>query len=167
MPVQFRRDELLAAGEEPAGNVVWEAQTGSRFAGLGRGLCSALWVSIPGAAGLWCGLALMKPTLEAAAALSSDSGFWRETGLSLLLFCFYGVVLGGATAWRVTSTASLAGLATWLAAGGNVLLVALTGVIVSRFCFTPGDVPWTCWFGLGGLTGSAFLGIWLFNAWND
>jgi hypothetical protein len=167
MPVHFRRDELPASAEESAGQVVWKAQAGPRFAGLGRAFRCGLWVSIPGAIGLCFGLDLMKPALKAAAALSDDTGFWREMGWSLLLFGLYGAVLGAAIAWRVTSASGVGGVGAWVVAGGNLILVGLTAIVASQAVIFAGNVPFTCWTGLGLLAVGAVVGVYLTSLWYD
>lgn len=167
MPVQFRRDELPGSDEDPGSQVVWQTDAGARLGGLVRGLGAGLWFSIPGAVGLWLGLTLMRRSLVASASLTGDSDFWREIWWSLLLFCFYGAVLGGGIAWRVSSAASLGGLATWLAAGANLTLVLLVGAFASRCVLFSGPVPSTCWMGLALLAAAALAGVRFFNAWSD
>ena len=147
--------------------MVWDSDAGSRLSGLVRASLAGLWISIPGAIGLWLGLQWMKPALKAAATLSRDNDYWRETWMPMLLFCFYGLALGGAVTWRVTSTSSLGGIGTWLAAGSNVLLVVLAGILLSAWCLFSGNVPSTCWIGMGLLGGSAVAGIYLLGLWND
>lgn len=167
MPVLFRPDELRDCSQEPDTQVVWDSQAGTRLTGLIRAFCGGLWVSAPGAVGLWFGLRLMKPALKAAAVLSGEADYWRKTWIPMLLFCLYGLILGGAIAWRVTSAASLGGAATWLVGGAHVLLVVLTGILVSTSGLFAGNVPSTCWIGIGLLAGSAVAGIYLLGLWND
>lgn len=167
MPVQFRRDELPADDNDVRQSVVWEANESTRLGDVVRAVCAGLWVSIPGAVGLCLGLNLMKRSLLAAEMLSKDNDCWRETWIPMLLFCFYGGLLGAGIAWRVTSAVSLGGLAIWLAAGANLVLVLLAGICVSTWFVFSGSVPSTCWIGLGLLAGAAIVGVHAVNAWND
>lgn len=167
MPVQFRRDELPASDDDTQQTVVWKTDTSARFGYAAKAVCSGLWISIPGAAGLYLGLSLMKRVLLAAEALSKDNEYWRETWLPLLLFCFYGAILGAGITWRITSTVSLDELTAWLAAGTNIVLLLLVGVCSASLVTFENAVPFTCWTALALLGGAAVAGVYAVNAWND
>lgn len=167
MAVQFRRDELSEFGSQTEQTVVWEADASTRIASTGRAIVAGLWFAIPGAVGLCFGLGLMRRALLAAEVLSKDNDYWRETWLPFLLFCFYGMVLGAGIAWRVTSTVSLGGAATWLATGANIAMVLLVGVCASSWAVFPDAVPSTCWIALGLLSGAALAGVYFLSIWND
>jgi hypothetical protein len=167
MVVQFRRDELPATKDDLQQTVIWEADASTRISSAARAVVAGLWVSIPGAVGLCFGLSLMKRALLAAAVLSKDNDYWRETWLPFLLFCFYGALLGAGVAWRVTSTVSLGRVAAWLATGANLALVVLIAACASSWAIFPGNVPSTCWIGLILLAGAALAGVHALNAWTD
>ncbi|HPD29644.1 MAG TPA: hypothetical protein PLL20_06595 [Phycisphaerae bacterium] len=167
MPVQFRRDELPADDNDVRQRVVWEANGSTKVGDVARAVYAGLWVSVPGAVGLCLGLNLIKRALLAAEVLSKDNDYWRETWIPMLLFCFYGGLLGAGIAWRVTSAVSLGGPAIWLAAGASLILVLLAGIGASTWFVFPGNVPSTCWIGLGLLVGAAVVGVHAVNAWND
>src|SRR5436853_5456257 len=108
MPVQFRRDELVNATPT---TVIEEEDEGGMLSGLGLSLLAGLPVAIVAAILLMPGLTALKKTMIAADELrerhSGDN--WQEVWTPIMLFVFYGAIVGAAIAWRIAAKTGMGG----------------------------------------------------------
>jgi len=122
-------------------------------------------VVIPATAGLLGALRGLGPSLRAADQLMYvSSPHWSDSIMPLVLFAFYGLVVGAGLAAILSLRTGLSGPGVWLSAGVGIAVVIAIAALAAPALF-PSAVPRTCWVALACVAVAAAGAIWLVTAW--
>ena len=162
MPVYLRPDEEMPDAAKPAdpGRDRVELLEGFLAGCRASLVCVAVGVIL-----LPLMLLVMRPTLLAADKLFVRGGeHWSDAYMPTVLFAIFGAGFGALLGWRLSASASLGGVVTWLITGAAAVVLTVVGACAATVIF-PGGIPTMCWIGLGALGLSALGAMYLFSIW--